>query len=41
MASLSALCDIADVENITTMERVDAPKIKARECLAPKAICPT
>src|SRR5690349_20161857 len=38
--SVSAVCVSADVENITTNESADAPKTKARECLAPKAICP-
>ncbi|MBR1124059.1 hypothetical protein JQ628_21195 [Bradyrhizobium lablabi] len=35
-----AACANAAVENITANENTDAPKIKARECLAPKAICP-
>jgi hypothetical protein len=39
-AALSAVCVIAAVENIATKESADAPNTKARECLAPKAMCP-
>jgi hemin uptake protein HemP len=40
VVSGSAACANAADENITANENTDAPKIKARECLAPKAICP-
>jgi hypothetical protein len=38
--SASAVCVTAAVENVNAMENADAPKIKARERLAPKAMCP-
>ena len=39
-ASGSAVCANAAVEDINANENADAPKTKARECQAPKAILP-